>query len=344
MGKKPTNKKRKWLLWSGIFLIVIVAASTIALNFGMSRHDGDSVWVYIPKDATDDSIRDSLISSLGEDEGELMYKFWQLQEGKAEVAHGAYRIASGDLLLKSARKLVYGKQTPVKVVWSTARTLDDLAEKVTENVECSPEAFMVACDSVLPKKGFKSKEYPAAFLPDTYEFYWSVAPIDLVAKLLEYRNRFWSTSDRCDKAEALGLTKVEVATLASIVEEETSKRDEMPSIARLYLNRLEQGMKLQADPTVKFALNNPSIRRITKAHLKIESPYNTYLNVGLPPGPIRVVDSRTIDAVLNAPKHKYLYMCAKEDFSGYHNFAEDYDAHMANARRYQAELNRRGIK
>lgn len=344
MGKKAANKKSKWLLWGGVIMALIAIAVVISLNYGMSRHEGEDVWIFISKDATEDSLRDSLISSLGEDEGDLMFKFWQLQEGKTDAAHGAYKIASGDLLLKSARRLVYGMQTPVRVVWSSARTMDDLADKATINLECSAEDFIVACDSVLPKHGFRNKEYPAAFLPDTYEFYWSVGPQDLVVKLLEYRNRFWNTSDRAEKAKKLGLTKVEVATLASIVEEETAKRDEMPQIARLYLNRLEQGLKLQADPTVKFAVNDPSIRRITKAHLTVASPYNTYINVGLPPGPIRVVDSRTIDAVLNAPKHKYIFMCAKEDFSGYHNFAEDYETHMSNARRYQAELNRRGIK
>lgn len=348
MEKKTTNrtknKKYRWLFWLGTVLVLIAVAALVALNYGMSRHDGDETWVYIPVDATESSVRDSLISALGEEEGDLMYKFWKLQDGETSDAHGAYKISAGDLLLKSARRLVYGMQTPVKVLWTDARTFDLLAQKITANIECTAEEFISECDKNLLGYGFKKEEYPAAFLPDTYEFYWSVSPKDLIEKLYDYRCKFWNSGDRIDKAKALGLSKVEVATLASIVAEETSKRDEMPMVARLYINRLEQGMKLQADPTVKFAVGDPSIRRITLKHLKVESPYNTYIHVGLPPGPIRVVDSRTIDAVLNAPKHNYIYMCAKEDFSGYHNFAEDYESHMANARRYQAELNKRGIK
>lgn len=161
--------------------------------------------------------------------------------------------------------------------------------------------------------------------------------------MTQYRDRFW-TDDRREKARKLGLTPVEVATLASIVEEESAKPDEYPAIARLYMNRLKKGMLLQADPTVKYATGNFALRRITGEHLRTPSPYNTYLHPGLPPGPLRTPSKSTIDRVLSAPAHTYLYMCAKEDFSGYHNFASDYATHTANARRYQKELNRRGIK
>ena len=207
---------------------------------------------------------------------------------------------------------------------------------------CTPEEFLEACYEVLPDSGFDRPNFPAAFIPDSYEFYWSSTPANVVTRLLDYRNKFW-TDERRSKAKSLGLTPTEVATVASIVEEETAKTDEKPKVARLYLNRIAKGIKLQADPTVKFASGDFSLRRITGKHLAIESPYNTYRIKGLPPGPIRVAAGATIDAVLNAPDHDYIYMCAKEDFSGYHNFAKDYATHQANARRYQAELNRRQI-
>ncbi|MDE7125694.1 MAG: endolytic transglycosylase MltG, partial [Muribaculaceae bacterium] len=173
--------------------------------------------------------------------------------------------------------------------------------------------------------------------------YWTASPAAIVENLVDVRDRFWNDS-RSAKARAIGLTPAQVATVASIVEEETAKADERPLVARLYLNRLEKGMPLQADPTVKFSLGEFGLRRITGAHLKVESPYNTYKYKGLPPGPIRIADRSAIDDVLDAPRHNYIYMCAKEDFSGYHNFATDYASHANNARRYRQALDRRGIK
>jgi len=159
----------------------------------------------------------------------------------------------------------------------------------------------------------------------------------------DYYEKFW-TDERKAQATSQGITPDQAVTLASIVEEETSKADERGKVARLYLNRLQHGMRLQADPTVKFALGDFSIRRLSVAMTQVQSPYNTYRVNGLPPGPIRLPEKATVDAVLTAPQHDYIYMCAKEDFSGYHNFATDYTTHMANARRYQAALNARGIK
>ncbi|MDE5675491.1 MAG: endolytic transglycosylase MltG, partial [Muribaculaceae bacterium] len=150
--------------------------------------------------------------------------------------------------------------------------------------------------------------------------------------------------ERIQKAKDLGLTPAQLMTIASIVDEETNKLDEKDEIGRLYINRYLKGMKLQADPTVKYAVGDFSLRRILNTHLKTSSPYNTYLNTGLPPGPIRTTSVATIDQILNSKPSDAIYMCAKEDFSGYHNFAATYKEHLANAKRYQAALNRRGIK
>ncbi len=336
-------RRRRLLLILVAAIAVVAILSAIGAAYLLPRRTGGDAWIRIPAGASVESIRDSLVSSLGSVDGERVFSLWQLQNGDAAVAHGAYLIADGEYLLKAARRIATGRQTPVNAVWSDARSLDATAERLTSRLECSAEDFVKACDEILPDSGYARAEFMAAFLPNKYEVYWTVSPRDLIGKLLDYRRRFW-TEERRQKAAALGLSEVEVATLASIVEEETAKVDERPKIARLYLNRLKQGMMLQADPTVKFAVGDPTLRRISGAHLKCQSPYNTYQNHGLPPGPIRIADQRTIDAVLDAPEHDYIFMCAKEDFSGYHNFAVDYATHQANARRYQAELDRRGIR
>lgn len=336
-------RRRKWLLPMIVVAVVLLICAAVGALWLLPRRSGGDAWIRIPAGASVESIRDSLVASLGNDDGERVFSLWRLQKGDAAVAHGAYMIADGEYLLKAARRIATGRQTPVYAVWSDARSLDAMAERLTSRLECSAEDFVKACDEVLPDNGYARAEFMAAFLPDKYEVYWTVSPRDLVGKLLDYRSRFW-TGERRQKAATLGLSEVEVATLASIVEEETAKADERPKIARLYLNRLKGGMMLQADPTVKFAVGDPTLRRISGSHLKCQSPYNTYRNHSLPPGPIRIADQRTIDAVLDAPEHDYIFMCAKEDFSGYHNFAVDYATHQANARRYQAELDRRGIR
>lgn len=210
-------------------------------------------------------------------------------------------------------------------------------------MECPADSFKQSLDTILSARGYSRPEYVAAFLPDTYEMYWTSSPEAIVKRLTGYRDDFW-TPERIAKAQELGLTPAQVATLASIVEEESNKADEYPQIARLYINRLNRGMRLQADPTVKFATGDFGLRRVRGNHLAFKSPYNTYLNNGLPPGPIRVAAGSTIDAVLSAPESPYLYMCARSDFSGYHDFASDYQTHRANARRYQQALNARSIK
>ncbi len=349
-NKRDTSKNkcskhgRRRAIWL-IILALLVAGGCGAIflwSYVMRTYSGQEQWLRIPAGATSEQIRDSLVSTLGPIDGSRVYSLWEYQEGRPSKAHGAYLIKPGDRALSISRRLRYGRQTPVKATWNNGRSIEDMARKLTATLECEPEDFISTMERVLPNKGFDRANFTAAFMPDTYEFYWSSSPSEIVSRLIEYRDRFW-TPERKEKAAKLGLTENEVVTLASIVEEESAKRDEYGKIARLYLNRLKDGMLLQADPTLKFAAGDPTIRRLTQQHIIIESPYNTYKYKGLPPGPIRLVDKRTIDAVLDAPEHDYIYMCAKEDFSGYHNFAKDYQTHMANARRYQAELNRRNI-
>lgn len=350
MAKKKSKKvprkrpvyKRPWFVVSCCAAVVIVAAGVWLAGQLWVTHSGNSVWVRIPGGASVAAVGDSLRSQLGPEEGERVARIWNTLGGNPSVAHGAYRVETGQTAWTTARNILRGRQTPVKVRWHNVRTIDQMAETVADDMEFSDRDFLAACEQVLGPEGFDDATYAAAFLPDTYEFYWSARPEEVVEKLYGYHLKFW-TDERKARARELGLTPVGVATIASIVEEETAKADERSKVARLYINRLQKGMPLQADPTVKFAIGDFGIRRITHEMLRTPSPYNTYLNDGLPPGPIRIAAKTTLEAVLDAPGHDYLYMCAKDDFSGYHNFASDYATHLANARRYQAELDRRSI-
>ena len=261
------------------------------------------------------------------------------------VKPGNYAIRPGDSMRDICLRLLSGNQTPVKLVLPSVRTLDRLAGAVSKQIMIDSAAVMGLLTDVrfLDSLGYTSETIPCLFIPNTYEVYWTMSPKQFVTRMVKERNAFW-TPARTAKAKALGLTPNEVITLASIVDEETVKNDEKPMVAKLYLNRLKRGMLLQADPTVKFALGEFELRRILYVHLQTNSPYNTYKHAGLPPGPIRIPTISAIESVLNPANHSYLYMCAKEDFSGYHNFATTLTQHNVNARRYQQALNRRGIK
>lgn len=303
----------------------------------------ESTWVYIPRGIGRDSLDATLRASLGERFGGAVMTAFKVAAKDSTDARGAYLIKEGDRAKDVARRLVRRRQTPVKVTFNNIRTRAQLSERVAAAMEFDAEEFDAAMNRVLPSAGFKPEEYIAAFLPDTYEFYWTAPAEDVVSKLLEHRNAFWNDERRA-QATALGLNPVKVATICSIAEEETNNAEERATVGRLYLNRVRKGMRLQADPTVKFAVGDFTLRRILGKHLAVESPYNTYKVSGLPPGPIRMPERRTMENFLSARDNDYLYMCAKEDFSGRHNFARDFATHQANARRYQQALNARGIK
>ncbi len=308
-----------------------------------SRYDGDSdLWIYIPANSTSTFIEEELTQKAGE-AGKHAARLWQWFKGDPQKAHGAYKLSPGESSLKIFKTISRGAQTPIKLTFNNIRTVDQLASRISSRMEMDSIEFCHAMDSILPEKGFKKSQYIAAFLPDTYEFYWTATPEKVLKTLLKYRDNFWNDSRR-GKAEELGLTPIEVATVASIAEEETNDKAERAIVGRLYINRLKKGMPLQADPTIKFAVNDFSIKRITQKHLESSSPYNTYKFAGLPPGPIRMPEATTIDDVLNSKPNNYIYMCAKEDFSGRHNFTSDYATHQKNAARYRQELNKRNIK
>lgn len=255
--------------------------------------------------------------------------------GDTDISRGAYRIEPGEKTWQIARRLDRGQQTPIKVTFNNIRTLNELAERMGAKMDFSADDFLTAASEVCRRDSISIEQLESEFLPDTYETYWTASPAQLMDKIRSNYRRFW-TDERREKAKSLGLTPMQTSTLASIVEEESNKTDERGKIARLYLNRLAKGMKLQADPTVKFAKGDFSIRRITGDMLNIQSPYNTYVVNGLPPGIIRMPEARTIDQVLDAPRHNYIYMCARADGSGYHDFTSDYQTHLKNARAFRS--------
>ncbi len=268
---------------------------------------------------------------------------FKLRNYQSLIKSGCYSIKNGDNANKIFLRLSNGHQTPVNLIVSSTRTVQNMALNMTSQLMAdSAEIANLLTDSLfLDSLGYSKATVFAMIVPNTYQVYWNSSAKKILERLATETKRFWNT-DRTNRAQQIGLSPLQVVTLASIVEEETAKIDEMPIVAGLYMNRLKIGMPLQADPTVIFALGNERPKRVLQAHLNVDSPYNTYRNLGLPPAPIRFVHISSIEAVLNYTHHNYLYMCAKEDFSGYHNFAYTLSQHNANAARYRKALTTNG--
>lgn len=295
--------------------------------------------IIIPIDATYEQV----IDSLKKHRIIANYKAfnWVAKQKKYAVSikPGKYLLDKGLNTNEILNMLKSGNQIPVQVTFNNLRFLEELAGAVSRYIEPdSAELIGKFNDPAIHEKyGFNKNTFHCMFIPNTYEFYWTATADQFMERMsMEYK-RFW-TKERIQKANDMGLTREEVMTIASIVQEETNRRDEKPIIAGLYLNRIKRGIPLQADPTVKFALGNFRIKRVLHSHLEVDSPYNTYRNPGLPPGPINFPESGSIDAVLNAADTPYIYMCAREDFSGYHNFSKTLAGHNENARKYKAAL------
>ncbi|MBQ6080294.1 MAG: endolytic transglycosylase MltG [Muribaculaceae bacterium] len=336
------NKKKK--LIAGIIAAIAVTLVACAFPYLFEGAPADGI-IKIRKGSTIEQIGDSIKDKVDGTYGNRVETMLRLMRAKVDNREGAFRISEGTSPFTLARHIKNGMQSGVRFTFNNVRTLDEWAQRWGDTfMDEADDMRKVLNDSAICAKYNKTPQTIACLLmPDTYEFYWDISPEKTLDRLYEYYKDFWSNK-RKEKAEKLGLTPDEVATIASIVEEETSKADERGKVARLYLNRYQQGMRLQADPTVKYALGDFSIKRITVEMTQVNNPYNTYRVNGLPPGPIRLPEKSTIDAVLDAPMHDYLYMCARSDFSGYHDFSRDYDAHLDNAHRYQDALNSRGIK
>ncbi len=304
----------------------------------------ESKFLYIPRGADFEQVVDSL-THIGAIQDATAFR-WLCKQKKytAKVKPGRYRIPNGTSMNALVNMLRSGEQEPVRVTFSSIKRLPELAGKLGRTLEPDSMAFLQALidGEAQRKAGYSSETFIAFFIPNTYELWWTTTPEQFIDRMAMEHDAFWTT-ERKTKAQALKLSTTEVSTLASIVQAETVKRADAPKIAGVYLNRLRIGMPLQADPTLKFALGLDSISRILHKDMEVSSPYNTYQNRGLPPGPINMPETSIIDAVLNAEKSDYLYFCARADLSGYSDFAKSYDQHLVNARKYQRALNERGI-
>ena len=266
----------------------------------------------------------------------------RLMKYNQKIIPGCYVLKTNMSNWEAIRLFKSGSRAPANIVLNNVRTNEEIARKLTNNIKASAHAIEVLLNdaALVSQYGFNLETIRTMFIPNTYEVYWAITPQDLMKRMYQEYQRFWN-KQRLRKAKALNLTPIEVSILASIVQQETNKIDELPIIAGVYINRLRKGMRLQACPTLKYAMGDFP-RRILKKYREIDSPYNTYKHKGLPPGPINVPSIAAIDAVLNLKKHNYLYFTAKEDFSGYHHFATTLQAHLRNAKRYQRALNKIG--
>ena len=343
--KKKTSKGIKTIV--AILVIALLAVLGIGYYYFLSplSQEEENWFLYIDRDDNVDSVYTKL-SAIAKPHAMKGFKTVADFKGYGDnVKRGRYAVKPGVSAWALYNILNRGEQTPLNVPITSVRTLDRLAGAVSKKLELdSLDLVKALTDSaVCQKYGYTPETMPSMFIPDSYNMYWTVSIEEFLDRMKKECEKFW-TEERQNKARQAGLTPVEVSTLASIVTEETRATQEKPTVAGLYINRLRKGMLLQSDPTVKFAMHDFTIRRILNRMLTTDDPYNTYKYKGLPPGPIRIPLKEDLDAVLNYEHHDYIYMCAKEDFSGTHNFARTEAEHTANARRYHQALNARGIK
>jgi len=338
--------KRKNLLIICIILITIALLGAFYMRkvVFFTQNTNYAVLV-IPKNASFSQVVDSLIKNNIVKNIQTFQIAAKILKYDKNVMRGRYEIKENETNYQLVKKLRKGQHYPVTFTFNNVRTLSDFLQKTDKKFLFSMQELqnLLENDVFLDSLGFTKETLPALFIPNTYQIYYDIDADEFVEKFQTFYHQFWNEK-RLQRAFSISLTPAEVTTLASIVEEENYKEFEKPIIAGVYINRLNIGMKLQADPTVKFAVGDVTLQRILFKHLETDSPYNTYMYAGLPPGPIRFPMPSTIDSVLHHAKHNYLYMCAKEDFSGEHNFAATYAEHERNATKYRNALNKLNIK
>jgi UPF0755 protein len=325
-------------MYMGYLLYHSFYASNVWLN------GKKSTYIYIPTKANFEDVKAILYLNgliVNRNSFEWMAR---IKQYPGHIRPGRYKIIEGMNNSSLINKLRSGNQDAVNLVFNNIRNTEQLAGRISKEIEAdSASIIRLLNDSLyVAKFGMTPRNVITLFIPNTYQVYWNITANDFVERMAKEYKKFWNDS-RKNKLTEIRLTRTEVMTLASIVEKETNRNDEKPDVAGVYINRLHNGWLLQADPTLVFALGDFSIKRVLNEYKRINSPYNTYMYIGLPPGPICLPSISSIDAVLNYRKHNYMYFCAREDFSGYHNFAVNAEEHQLNANRYQQALNRRKI-
>lgn len=347
MTKKGMPKWIWGVLCSLAVAIMVVAWRVYDSGFKLQN----TTYLYVDADDNVDSISQKIESQTAPESMRVFHLFAGLLNLKDRIRTGRYEVSPQHTMLNLIRDIRNHHEKPIMLVVPSTRTMDAMAGKLANQLmldSASIEQYLKD-EGNIKALGYTKETLPGLFIPNTYEVYWDVSIPKLMERMQKENAAFWN-EERMNKLQEVSLyageemTKEKVITLASIVDSETADDGEKPTIAALYMNRMRKPMALQSDPTVIFAVGDFSIRRVLHEHLKVESPYNTYRNLGLPPGPIRVPSIAGIDAVLNHDKNDYIYMCAKEDFSGTHNYAVSYGEHLRNAARYTKALNERGIR
>ncbi len=330
-------------------VILIIALAFTGLNYYLKYFSpnvtGSQEYLYIRTGAGFNDVYKTIKDKGIVKDTASFYSAAENMNYKTRVKSGRYRLHEGMNNRRLINMLAAGNQEPVTVAFHNLRLKEQFAGFIAKKIEPDSTAIIRLLDSAdfVKKYGFNTDNVYTMFLPNSYQVYWNTSPEKFFKRMYANYEKFW-TPERRQKAAAINLNPVQVSILASIVDAEALHDDEMPAVAGLYLNRLKKGMRLEADPTVIFAQNDFTIRRVLKKYLTINSPYNTYLHTGLPPGPIMMPSVNAVNSVLDYKKSDYIYMCAKEDFSGYHNFATNVADHLANAHRFQQALNERNIK
>ena len=343
--------KKLYIYGAGACFLVIVGIAYLYCFSSFSKSN-KTEYVYIDQDDNIDSVYNKVKPIANTIPFQAFHTLTRHSGYADHIRTGRYAIHPGEGALKTWRHLKNGLQEPVNLTIPSVRTLDKLAAEISKRMMMDSTSLYKALtdEATCEKYGYDTATIACMFIPNTYDIYWNASIDKLLSRMKKESDKFWNF-ERTQKAKGMNLTPVQVITLASIVDEETANNAEKPMVAGMYYNRLTfrdaeypNGMPLQADPTIKFAWKKYELKRIYNNLLHIDSPYNTYKNTGLPPGPIRIPSIAGIDAVLNHVHHNYLYMCAKEDFSGTHNFARTYQEHLQNAAKYSKALNDRGIK